>query len=193
MAWLTEAERNSASFQPSLGLGVGDGPGPSAVPAGQQEAIPAGLCYGAAEHSTCFRHVCECHFIGPAVSAVEEFVTNIRKTLPGSCAAVWGLQLERGTHGGPQAVPVSRGMEASSLWGYLWEQAVWGEQRGLQSPAEHNQIKCYQLIEADQKEMENCSQIIAYFLGGGIILETSVPDSGFALILVPHVISIPQE
>lgn len=67
-----------------------------------------------------------------------------------------------------------------------------GDCKALHVP-EHNQIKCYQLIEADQKEMENCSQIIAYFLGGGIILETSVPDSGFALILVPHVISIPQE
>lgn len=41
--------------------------------------------------------------------------------------------------------------------------------------------------------MENCSQSIAYFFWGGISLETSVPDSGVVLILVPHVISIPQE
>lgn len=149
VAWLTEAERNSASIQPSLGPGVGDSPGPSAVPAGQQEAIPAGLRYGAAELSACFRHVCECHFIGPAVSAVEEFVTNIRKTLPGSCAAVWGLQPERGTHGGPQAVPMSRGMEASSLQGYLREQAARGEQRGLQSPARTRTLS-NQMLSADR-------------------------------------------
>lgn len=42
------------------------------------------------------------HFIGLVVSVVEEFVPNMGKTLPGSCAAVWGLQPERG---GPIARP----------------------------------------------------------------------------------------
>lgn len=36
------------------------------------------------------------YFIGLAVSAVEVFVPDVGKTLPGSCAAVWGLQPERG-------------------------------------------------------------------------------------------------
>lgn len=44
-------------------------------------------------------------FIGFVVSVVEEFVTNAGERLPGSCAAVWGLQPERGGEGEPITGP----------------------------------------------------------------------------------------
>lgn len=61
--------------------------------------IPAGLCYWGLQSSLqCAfgMSVSVSYFIGLVVSVVEEFVPNIGKTLPGSCAAVWGLQPEQG-------------------------------------------------------------------------------------------------
>jgi len=56
--------------------------------------------------------------------------------------------------------------------------------------AEYHQLKCYQLVRAEQEAMENSSQTINF--GSGIILETSIPDSHSTLILVLHAVSIPQ-
>lgn len=44
------------------------------------------------------------------VSAVREFVPDVGKTLPGSCAAVWRLQPERGTRGQTVGTVLVQGM-----------------------------------------------------------------------------------
>lgn len=98
--------------------------------------IPAGLCnWGLQSMLQCAfgMSLSMSHFIGLVVSVVEEFVPNIRKTLPGSCAAVWSLQPERGgtRRGAAGTVPVSWMGRRRAACGYYLQA---GEQRASAKP-----------------------------------------------------------
>lgn len=56
--------------------------------------------------------------MGLVVSVVEESVPDMGKTLPGSCAAVWGLQPEQGdpSRGCGDCPHVLAGWERTCLW-----------------------------------------------------------------------------
>jgi len=93
--------------------------------------IPAGLCcWGLQSTLQCAfgMSASVSRFIGLVVSVVEECVPDVRKKLPGSCAAVWGLQPERGDP--------SRG-QALFSGAQRQDKGQWAQTEAEEAPSEH--------------------------------------------------------